>query len=97
MYNNGGNDSGMHIITATGVPQLLVATSIPCVRLDLRADKNNVGDIVIGGNSVTLSPINGIPLHADEVYNIDVITDAKNVVVVGTAGDIVYYAWWTGS
>jgi hypothetical protein len=96
MYNNGGNNCGRCIIQETGVPQNL-SGSIPCVRLDLRADVNNTGDIIVGGNSVSLSPVIGIPIHADEIYNLDVIADVKNVVVVGTQGDVIVYSWWKGS
>jgi hypothetical protein len=95
--NNGNNGSGYTTIVATGIPQLLVPSSLPCTRLDLRALKTNSQDIVVGGNGIVLSPVAGIPLHPDEIYNLDVITDAKNVIIVGTAGDIITYNWWIGS
>jgi hypothetical protein len=95
--NNGNNGDGRCVIAQTGVRQCLSSVSIPCVRADLRALSTNTADVVIGGNTVSSSPISGIPMHPDEAYDIDLITDAINIIVVGTAGDVITYTWWTGN
>jgi hypothetical protein len=96
VQNNGTNGSGSTTIAQTGVVQNLVPSSIPCVRGDVRAYINNAGDIIVGGNGIQLSPVKGIPIHKDEVYNLDAVTDLFNVLIVGNAGDVIYWNWWTG-
>jgi len=94
--NNGNNGDGRCVIAATGVPQKLVASSIPCSRLDLRTLSTNAADIIIGGNTVSSSPVSGMSMHPDEAYDLEIVTDAINIIVVGTAGDVVTYTWWRG-
>ena len=94
--NNGTNGDGYTVIAQTGVRQNLVTSSLPCNRLDLRALSTNTGDIAVGGNTVSISPVSGIQLHPDEIYNLELITDALNVIIVGNAGDVISYSWWTG-
>ena len=89
------NGGGKTAIAVTSQP--INIAGIACNRLDIQALKSNSGPIVIGDFSVTSDQANGgIQLYPGEVYLIELLKDATNIFIVGTAGDAVSYNWYIG-
>jgi hypothetical protein len=88
------NGNGTVTIDSTGVAQPISAASLAVIRLDIRALKTNSDDIIIGGDTIVTSPVNGMVLHPDEAYNLSDVVDLRNVYINGTAGDVIVYTWW---
>lgn len=87
------NDSGR--TTGISVARRLVDSSIPCDRIDIQASLSNAGVVYVGGPSV--SSTTGIALNPGDVYNLELVTDALNVWVLGSGSDSVTWNWWRGS
>ncbi len=86
-------DSDRQIVTTAGTRVRLKATTTPCSRIDITAEIDNTGVVVVGTSDVVADAATrkGIPLRAGAFYSIDV-EDAYSIYIDSTVnGDGVTY------
>lgn len=94
-FNGDGNRS----VASAGTAVKLADTSIPVERVDVVANFNNTGVIVIGSGTVVAnsSGRRGVPLEAGDAYCIEIPTDLNQVYIDATiSGEGVTFTWWRG-
>lgn len=90
---------GRQIVTTGGTAVALAATSIPVLEIDITAETDNTGIIVVGASTVvaSLATRRGTPLNAGDtftIYNVDL----KDVYLDTTVnGDGVTYTYVRGN
>lgn len=94
LYSGIGN--GRKVVTTAGTAVVL-ATSTTCRKVDITAETDNTGVIVIGGSSViaALATRQGTPLNAGDTLSV-FITNLATVYLDSTvSGDGVTYNYYT--
>jgi hypothetical protein len=89
--------SGRKVVTTAGTRVQLVASSTPCKKVDLVAETDNTGTIVVGGSGciATLATREGIPLSAGQPYSLE-IDNANDIYLDSTvSGDGVTFVYYT--
>ena len=89
--------SGRRVVTTAGTRVTLTASSTVCKKIDIVAEIDNTGVIVVGGSGViaTLATREGIPLIAGQPYSLE-IDNAQDVWIDSTiSGDGVTYVYYT--
>lgn len=89
--------SGRKVVTTAGTRVTLVSSSTPCKKIDIVAETDNTGVIVVGGSGciAALSTREGVPLSAGQPYSLE-IDDAQDVYLDSTvSGDGVTFVYYT--
>jgi hypothetical protein len=89
--------SGRKVVVTAGTRERLVASSTPCKKVDIVAEVDNTGTIVVGGSGciATLATREGIPLSAGQPYSLE-IDDANDIYLDSTvSGDGVTFVYYT--
>lgn len=92
-----GIQSGRKVVTTAGTRVTLVSSSIPCKKVDITAETDNTGVIVVGGSGViaSLSTREGNPLTAGQPYSFE-IDDLQKIYIDSTvSGDGVTFVYFT--
>lgn len=73
-HSNTGIGDGRKEVAVAGTPEPLVASSTPCTKVNIMAEKNNTGIIVVGGSSVDAAEATrtGIPLDAGQSHTMEI-------------------------
>lgn len=92
---------GSKKITISGGPISLgtpyPAGSLKVNRVDVQALSSNTSPVVVGDSDIAQDASNGgIELVPGQVYNIELISDLRNIFINGTPGDAVSINWWIG-
>lgn len=76
---------GRKTVTSAGTAEALVGVSTPCKKVDIVAETDNTGVIVVGDSTVVaaLGTRKGIPLYAGDFYSIE-IDDAASIYLDST-------------
>lgn len=76
---------GRKVVTAAGTRERLVAASTGCKYVDIMAEVDNTGEIVVGGSTVvaTAATRRGIPLYAGQSIRME-IGDLYNIYIDAT-------------
>lgn len=88
--------SGRRVVAVAGTALALIGSSAPCKKVDVTAELDNTGVIVIGASTViaTLATRTGTPLSAGDYISIE-ITDANILFINSTVtGDGVTYTYY---
>ena len=88
--------NGRKVVTTAGTAVVLAA-STSCTKVDISAETDNTGIIVVGGSGViaALATRQGVPLNAGDTYSLD-ITNLTTVYIDSTVnGDGVSYSYQT--
>ena len=91
-----GIADGRTVVTTAGT-RVVLASSTSCKKVDITAETDNTGIIVVGGTTVvaSLSTRRGVPLYAGDTYSIE-IDDLNDVNLDSTvSGDGVTYTYYT--
>lgn len=89
--------SGRKVVTTAGTSVTLVSSSTPCKKIDIVAETDNTGVIVVGGSGViaAISTREGVPLSAGQPYSLE-IDNAQDVYLDSTvSGDGVTFVYYT--
>jgi len=92
-----GVTSGRKEVALAGTAESLVAVSTPCRKVDVMAETDNTGVVVVGGSRVVAAQASraGIPLQAGQFYSFEIDNAAKVYLDVTVDGDGVTYNIWT--
>lgn len=73
-HSNTGIGDGRKEVTTAGTAETLVASSTPCTKVNIQAEKNNTGIICVGGSSVVAAEATrrGIALGAGQTITIEI-------------------------
>ena len=97
LHNIGGIVSGRKTVTAAGTAEPLVAASTPCEKVDIQAELDNTGEIVVGGSGVIAAAgtRKGIALRAGDSYTLE-IDDVTDIYIDATVnGEGVTFNYFT--
>lgn len=89
--------NGRTIVTTAGTRVQLSTVSVPCKKVEICAETDNTGIIVVGGSTViaTIATRQGIPLNAGNTFT---VTDVDNLnriwLDAAISGDGVTYAYF---
>lgn len=89
---------GRKVVATGGTAEALVTTSVPVLQVDITAETDNTGIIVVGASTVvaSLATRRGTPLNAGDTYTIYNV-DLKDVYLDTTVnGDGVTYTYIRG-
>lgn len=87
---------GRAIVTTAGTRVRITSTSTKCTRIDIVAETDNTGVIVIGGSTViaSLATRRGIPLNAGEVYSLSINNLNQIYLDSSVNGDGITYVYY---
>lgn len=88
-------NSGRKIVTVAGTAETLIGVTTACRTVDITAETDNTGVIVVGGSAVVASQSTrtGTPLNAGDSYSIQ-IDDLQKVYIDSTvSGDGVTFTY----
>ena len=91
-----GISNGRTIVTTAGT-RVVLATSTACKKIDITAETDNTGLIVVGGTTVVaaLATRQGVPLNAGDTYSLE-IDNLNDINLDSTvSGDGVTYSYFT--
>ena len=91
-----GVGDGRKVVTTAGTREAL-ASSTPCKKVDITAETDNTGVVVVGGSTVVaaLSTRRGVPLYAGDTYSLEI--DNLNDINIDTtvSGEGVTFTYYT--
>jgi len=91
-----GVANGRTVVTTAGT-RVVLAGSTACKKVDITAETDNTGLIVVGGTGViaALSTRQGVPLNAGDTYSLE-IDNLNDINIDSTVnGDGVTYCYYT--
>lgn len=96
-HSNTGIGDGRKEVDVAGTAETLVASSIPCTKVNIMAEKNNTGIICVGGSSVVAAEATrtGIPLDAGQSQTIEIDDLVKIYLDTTVSTDGVTFNYFT--
>lgn len=96
-HNIGGMVSGRKTVAAAGTAEPLVASSTPCEKVDIQAELDNTGAIVVGGSGVIAAADTrkGVALNAGNSYCIEIDDVAKIYIDATVNGEGATFNYFT--
>lgn len=96
-HSNTGIDDGRMVVASAGTAETLTASSTPCTKVNIMAEKNNTGIICVGGSSVVAAEATrtGIPLDAGQSHTIEIDDLVKIYLDTTVSTDGVTYNYFT--
>lgn len=78
-------EAGRKVVAAAGTAEAIVSSSTPCQKVDIQAELDNTGVVVLGGTGVIADAATrkGIALEAGDTYLLE-IEDARAVYIDST-------------
>lgn len=91
-HNITGISNGRTVVTTAGT-RVALATSTACKKVDITAETDNTGIIVVGGATVVaaLATRQGVPLYAGDTYSLEIDDLADIYLDTTVSGDGVTY------
>jgi hypothetical protein len=89
--------SGRKVVAVSGTPEALIGVATPCRKVDIQAEIDNTGIIVIGSALVvaTQASRTGIALRAGQFYSVEIDDASKLYANTTVNGDGVTFSIWT--
>ena len=96
-HSNTGINDGRKEVAVAGTAETLTTSSTPCTKVNIMAEKNNTGIIVVGGSSVVAveATRTGIPLDAGQSHTIEIDDLVKIYLDTTVSTDGVTFNYFT--